>query len=80
MKAIKYAGVLNSVKNDPFGFIVDNLIKIIVNAVIPIPLSGDVIARFKGPVLGFLASMVILTVMLFVAFIGIFSTIFLVYL
>ena len=77
MKILTAVKNIRDVKNDPFGFIIDSLIKIIVNAVIPIPLSGDVIARFKGPVLGFLASMVILTVMLIVTFIGIFSTIFL---
>ena len=69
MKILTAVKNIRDVKNDPFGFIIDSLIKIIVNAVIPIPLSGDVIARFKGPVLGFLASMVILTVMLFVTFI-----------
>ncbi len=77
MKILTAAKNLRAVTNDPFGFIVDTLIKVLVNLVIPIPLAGDVIARFKGPVLGFLASMVILGVMLFVTLITIFISIFL---
>ena len=77
MKALSVARNLRHAKNDPFGFIVDSLIKIVVNLIIPIPLAGDVVAKFKGPILGFIASIVMLTIMLFVTFIAIFSTIFL---
>lgn len=77
MKVISVARNLRSAKNNPFGFILDSLIKIIVNLVIPIPLAGEVVAKFKGPILGFLASIVILTIMLFVTLTSVFSTIFL---
>ncbi len=77
MKILTTVRNLRAITNDPFGFIVDTLIKVLVNLVISIPLAGDVVARFKGPVLGFLASMVILGVMLFVTIITIFVTIFL---
>ena len=77
MKVISVARNLRSAKNNPFGFIVDSLIKVIVNLVIPIPLAGDVVAKLKGPILGFLASLVILTVMLFVTLVSVFSTVFL---
>lgn len=77
MKLLTAAKNLRAITNDPFGFIVDSLIKLVVNLVIPIPLAGDVIAQFKGPVLGFLASMIILGVMLFVILITISISIFL---
>ena len=77
MKFFTIAKNLRSVTNDPIAFIVDTLIKLVVNLVISIPLAGDVIARLKGPVLGFLASMVILGVMLFVILITIFVSVFL---
>ncbi len=77
MKIITTVRNLRTITNDPFGFIIDTLIKIVVNLVIPIPLAGNVIAKFKRPVLGFLASMVILGVMLFVILITIFISIFL---
>ena len=77
MKILTVAKNLRGITNDPFGFIVDTLIKVLVNLVIPIPLAGDVVAKFKGPVLGFLASTVILGIMLFVILITIFISIFL---
>ncbi len=77
MKILSVVKNLRSITNDPFSFIVDTLIKVFVNLVIPIPLAGDVVAKFKGPVLGFLASMVILGIMLFVTLITIFIAIFL---
>lgn len=77
MKILTAAKNLHSLTNDPFGFIVDTLIKVLVNLVIPVPLTGDIVAKFKGPVLGFLASMVILGIMLFVTLITIFVSIFL---
>lgn len=77
MKILTAAKNLRSLTNDPFGFIVDTLIKVIVNLIIPVPLAGDVAAKLKGPILGFLASMVILGVMLFITLITIFVSIFL---
>lgn len=60
MKLLKYAGTANKIKNDPVGFIVDTLIIIVVNLLIPIPLAGPIVAQFKGPVLGCLVSLIIL--------------------
>lgn len=64
MKLINYAGRLRQFKNDPFGFITDSLVAIVVNLFIPIPLAGELVVAFKKPVLGCLLSLVIL--MLFV--------------
>ncbi len=77
MKILTVAKNLRAVSNDPFGFIIDTLIKVVINLVIPVPLAGDIVAKFKGPVVGFLASMIILGVMLFVTLITIFVSIFL---
>lgn len=76
MKTIQHINTIKSLSNDPFGFIVDTLIKVIVNLVIPIPLAGDIVARFKGPVLGFLASIAVLIIMLFVSLASIFVMLF----
>lgn len=76
MKILSAARSLRAVTNDPFGFIVDTFIKIIVNLVIPIPLAGDIVAKLKGPILSFLTSIVILGIMLFVTLITIFVSVF----
>lgn len=50
---------LNKVKNDPLGFITDKIIAFIANFLIPIPLSGEIIAKFKRPFMGLLVTLVI---------------------
>lgn len=47
-------------KSDPLGFIIDSIIIIVVNLLIPIPMSGKVAAQFRGPVLGCLISFLVL--------------------
>ena len=51
---------VNDFKSDPIGFIADALITIIVNLVIPIPLAGSFVSHFRGPVLGCLATTIIM--------------------
>lgn len=77
MKLFKGVQNLREFRNDPFGFIVDTLITIIVNLVIPIPLVGNIVAQFRGPVLGCLASLVILGTMFLVIMVTILASVFL---
>ncbi len=66
MKALSIANKARKLKNDPIGFIIDSLIAIIVNLFIPIPLAGtlisEFISQFKAPLLGLLASLVLLAI------------------
>lgn len=50
---------IHDFKNDPFGFIIDSIIIIVVNLLIPIPLSGRAVAQLRGPVLGCLTSILV---------------------
>ena len=50
---------LKKVKDDPFGFITDKIIALIVNLLIPIPLAGEVVSQFKRPILGILITLFI---------------------
>ena len=59
MKVLSRAKQLNSFRSDPFGFIADLVIVAVAQLVIPIPLSGEVLKAFRGPVLGILASVII---------------------
>lgn len=60
MKPLKYVNVLRNLKNDPFGFIVDTLVAVVVNLLIPIPLAGVAVSAFRAPILGLLASLLAL--------------------
>lgn len=60
MKTIRNIRKIDAFRNDPFGFIADMIITVIVNLVIPIPLAGEALKAFRGPVLGCLASALIL--------------------
>ncbi len=51
---------LHAFKQDPFGFIIDAIITIVVNLVIPIPLAGTFVSSLRGPALGCLASLLLL--------------------
>lgn len=66
MKLFSRIQAARTFKNDPIEFIVDTLVKIVVYLIIPIPLAGDMALQFKGPVLGCLASLVVLGVFLIV--------------
>jgi len=60
----KIAGGLNHLRKDPFGFIIDSLVSVIVNLLIPIPFAGTLIREFRGPVLGCLMSLIVLGVVM----------------
>jgi len=60
MKALEYANAFKKLKEDPLGFVIDVLITVIVNIFAPFPLPSALIAQFKVPILGFLASLAIL--------------------
>lgn len=66
MKLFSHLQAARTFKNDPVGFVVDTLVKFVINLIIPYPLAGDIAMQFRGPVLGCLASLVILGVFLLV--------------
>lgn len=53
---------LGRIKEDPLGTLIDTVIKIVVNLVVPIPLAGELIARLKVPILCFVVSVIILNI------------------
>lgn len=57
---------LHAFKQDPFGFIVDTIISIVVNLVIPIPLAGEVVSSLRGPALGCFVSLLLLGIFMIV--------------
>jgi len=60
MKFLKKLKSIHDFKNDPFGFIIDSIVIIVVNLLVPIPMSGKIAAQFRGPVLGCLISFLVL--------------------
>jgi murein DD-endopeptidase MepM/ murein hydrolase activator NlpD len=57
---------LHAFKNDPFGFIIDTLITIVVNLVVPIPLAGNIVSALRGPAIGCLISLILLGIFMIV--------------
>jgi murein DD-endopeptidase MepM/ murein hydrolase activator NlpD len=57
---------LREFKNDPFGFILDTIIGFIVNAVVPLPLSGELVSTLRGPAIGCFLSMLLLALFMLV--------------
>lgn len=78
MKLLKGVRNLHEFRADPVGFIVDTVGRIGVNLILPIPLAGNVVKYLRGPVLGCVASGVILGVMFLVIVTTILVSIFLV--
>jgi murein DD-endopeptidase MepM/ murein hydrolase activator NlpD len=66
MKLFNRIQAARTLKNDPFGFIIDSIIKTVINLIIPFPLVGDAALQFKGPILGCIVSLVVLGIFLFV--------------
>jgi hypothetical protein len=52
------------VKDDPFGFLVDKLLAIIANLLIPFPLAGELVMQFKHPLMGMLMSLVVFALLM----------------
>lgn len=59
MELLKKAKSAGSLVLDPLGFITDAIVIAVVNLLIPIPLVGQVVARFKKPVLMSLITLLI---------------------
>ncbi len=62
MKALSVANKARQVANDPIGFVLDRIIAVVVNMLIPIPLAGEVVAQFKAPLLGLIATLTLLAI------------------
>lgn len=67
MSLLKYATTARKVKDDPFGFLADTITRVIVNLIVPIPLAGEIAVLFKAPIMGFLASLLILALFMLIA-------------
>lgn len=59
MKVISVPLQLKRLKEDPLGTIIDRIIALVAGILIPIPLSGEVIAQLKKPLLGFILTLII---------------------
>lgn len=77
MKLLTTLNTLRAISSNPFDFISDVVIKIVVGLVIPVPLAGDMVSRLKKPILATLAGLLILAVMMFVTMITILISVFL---
>jgi len=66
MELLKKAKNISAFAHDPLGFITDAIVIMVVNLIIPIPLVGQAVARFKKPVLLALTTMFILGLFLVV--------------
>jgi len=66
MELLKKAKSISSLAHDPLGFITDAIVTMVVNLIVPIPLVGQTVARFKKPVLLALATMFILGLFLLI--------------
>lgn len=67
LKIVNYAGTAKKITNDPFGFILDAIVTIVINLIIPVPLVGAAVSTFRAPILGFLASLVALMILMIIA-------------
>lgn len=67
LKIANYAGTAKKITNDPFGFIFDAIVTIVINLIIPVPLVGAAVSTFRAPILGFLASLVALMILMIIA-------------
>ncbi len=63
---------LKRAKDDPLGTLLDRGVAIIVQSLIPIPLSGELVSRFKKPLVGLILTLLIF---LFLAFIMVGTTV-----
>lgn len=78
MRLFKGIRKLQDFRADPIGFIVDTCIKIVINLVLPIPYAGSAVKYLRGPMLGCMASVVILGIMFLVIIATILVSVFLV--
>ncbi len=67
IKVLRYAGAAKKLGSNPVSFIADTIIVFVVNLIVPIPLAGQVALKYKGPILGFLASIAILFIFILIA-------------
>ena len=74
MKISKYAHTAIRLKDDPLGFLLDLLILVIANLLIPIPLAGNILLEFRRFTLGALGFIVILALFVFLSVGVVFAT------
>jgi len=54
-QAVRGISTTQTITRNPFDFVVDNLIKLVVKALIPIPFTSELVIYFKGPILAMFA-------------------------
>lgn len=64
MNVAKVALSVKRAKDDPFGFLVDKLLAVIANLLIPFPLAEDIVVQFKRPLMGMLMSLVVFALLM----------------
>lgn len=74
MKIGKFVQAGRRLKNDPLGFLLDILILIVANLLIPIPLVGNFILEFRGFALGALGFLTVLVLFIFLSIGVVFAT------
>ncbi len=67
MKIAKLLQAAKQLKNDPIGFLLDLLILIVANLLIPIPIVGSLLVEFRGLALGALGFIAVLALAVFLS-------------
>ena len=71
-KAINFLDSATKVVNDPLNFLIDNIIRMMLAVVIPLPIPDEVIILVKAPLLQMLITFLLIGVIVIVGIVGIF--------
>jgi murein DD-endopeptidase MepM/ murein hydrolase activator NlpD len=66
MSKISKLNTARKIKDDPIGFLIDKVITFIVNSLLPIPIPSVLISQLKAPIIGFLGTLILLTLLLLI--------------
>src|SRR5690348_6164734 len=58
-QAVRGLSTTQTITRNPFNFIIDNLIRLVVKALIPIPLASELVIYFKGPIMAMFAGSIL---------------------
>lgn len=61
-KLLGRASTLKDIKDDPLGFLVDTIVRILVRMFIPVPFVDDIIVQAKGPILAIVGTLMVLMI------------------
>jgi hypothetical protein len=57
--ALRGLSTTQEITQNPFNFVIDNVIRLIVKVLLPVPLASELIIYFKGPILALFAGVII---------------------